>query len=272
MEHTIANIASQLPIDLQITDALRFALILAAGVLLLGVLGYLVFGRRSLVNHAFSSAMGILFIYIVTIAVFSYNPAGLTKFLSPLPFVSFTSDRMILVSFAELAFPELCTQLLSMIILAFLVNLLDTLMPNGEGVLTWYFCRFLTVIMAMVLHFVVCWLFASYMPNVLAVYAPIILLGILAATLLLGLFKVILGLVLTVTNPIIGAIYTFFFSSLIGKQLTKSILTTGLLCGIVYLLNYFGYSVILISTAVLTAYIPIIVILLILWYLIRNVF
>ena len=159
-----------------------------------------------------------------------------------------------------------------MIILAFLVNLLDTLMPNGEGVLTWYFCRFLTVIMAMVLHFVVCWLFASYMPNVLAVYAPIILLGILAATLLLGLFKVILGLVLTVTNPIIGAIYTFFFSSLIGKQLTKSILTTGLLCGIVYLLNYFGYSVILISTAVLTAYIPIIVILLIRWYLIRNVF
>lgn len=272
MEQTITNIAARIPMDINFNAMMKFIMIFGAGMLLLGILGYLLFGRRSWMNHAFSSAMGILFIYVVTIIVYSFNPAGLSKFLTPLPFVSFGTDRLFVFSLANIQFPVICSQLLSMIILAFLVNLLDSFMPKGEGVFTWYFCRLLTVLMAMVLHYVVSWAFQTYLPNVLVAYAPVILLGILAAALFLGLLKVVLGLVLTITNPILGAIYTFFFSSLIGKQLTKSIFTTATLCGVVFLLNHFGYSVIFISAAALVAYIPLIIVLLILWYLIGHVF
>lgn len=272
MEHTITNIAAKIPMDIDFTGMMKFILILAGGVLLLAVLGYLLFGKRSWINHAFSSAMGILFIYAVTVIIYSFNPAGLSRFLSPLPFVSFRTDSLYIFSFQGTAFSVICGELVSMMVLAFLVNLLDTLMPQGDGVFSWYFCRFLTVIMAMVLHYVVCWLFETYLPNVLVTYAPMILLGVLVAALLLGLFKILLGLVLTISNPILGAIYTFFFSSLIGKQLTKSIFTTGVLCGVVFLLSRLGYSVICISAAALGAYIPLIVVLLIMWYLIGHVF
>ena len=88
--------------------------------------------------------------------------------------------------------------------------------------------------------------------------------------LLLGAAKVVLGLVLTAVNPIIGGIYAFFYSHAVGKQLTKAVVTTLLLCGIVFLVGYFGFTVIGISTAVLIAYIPLILALLVLWYLLGH--
>ena len=43
-----------------------------------------------------------------------------------------------------------------------------------------------------------------------------------------------------------------------------------ILCCIVYLLGYFGYTVICISASALAAYIPLLIVLLLLWYLIGH--
>lgn len=271
IEAVVSNIASYAPAEVDLMAMLKFIVIFAVGSMLVSLLGRVVLGKRSSLNHAVSSAMGILFIYAVTIVVYTFNPGNLSKFLSPLPFVSFSGDYLYLLPFLDAELPMICSQVLSMVILAFLVNLLDTFVPKGKKILSWYLYRFVTVLLAMAAHYLATWAFNAFLPGVLVTYAPMILLGILVVMLLLGVLNVILSLVLTVANPVIGAIYSFFFSNIVGKQLTKAVLTTVILCAVVALLEHFGYTIICIASTALGVYIPLIAVLLVLWYVIGHV-
>lgn len=266
-----AGLASQyIPAEINRGGITRFGILFVIASLILGFLGRAVMGKRSGLNHALSSAMGIACIYAVTIIIYSCSFTQLSQFLVPLPFVAFSGETMVLLPFQNAQLTDICYHILSMLILAFLVNLLDTLIPEGKRIIGWYLLRFLTVILAMAAHYVVTGLLASLLPDVLVTYAPVILLAVLAAMLLLGIVNVFLGLVLTVTNPILGAIYTFFFSNKIGKQLGKAVLTTLVLTAVFFTLEKLGFTVILISEAALAACIPFIIILLVLWYLIGH--
>ena len=55
-----------------------------------------------------------------------------------------------------------------------------------------------------------------------------------------------------------------------GKQISKALFTTGVVCGILYLMDLFGLVVILISPAALLTYIPLALALLVLWFLIGH--
>ena len=149
-------------------------------------------------------------------------------------------------------------------------NLLDTLIPKGKGIVGWYLLRFLTVLLAMAAHILATWAIATYVPISLATYAPVILLGLLLFMLLLGVLNVVLGALLSVVNPFLGAVYAFFFSSLIGKQLTKAIITTAILTAMTVALEYCGYTLLYIAGTALGTYVPFVVVLLILWYLIGH--
>lgn len=271
IEGAVSDVVSLIPAELDFMTMAKFLLLFAGAALLLGGVGRMILGKRSSLNHSVSSAIGILFIYAVTIVCYTFQHWNLAQFLSPLPFVTFSGDYMVILPLQGAELSAICYEVLSMVILAFLVNLLDTFIPKGKSILGWYLLRFVTVILAMALHLVVRWVFNTYLPDVLVTYAPIILLGILAAMMLLGLVNLLLSLVLTVVNPILGAIYTFFFSNIVGKQLTKAIFTTAILCVVVFLLGHFGYTIINISVASLTAYIPLAVVCLILWYVIGHV-
>lgn len=270
MDFYFSQLTSLLPAQIDFVSMLKFILLFAAGSLLLSLLGRAVFGKRSGLNHAVSSAMGILFIYVVTIVVYTFNPSDLSRFLSPLPFVQFSGEYLCILPFHGTELSVICEHVLSLLILAFLVNLLDSLFPKGKTLIGWYGLRFVTVILAIGLHYVVNILVQAFLPGVLVTYAPIILLGILVVMVLLGVASGLLGLVLVVANPILGAIYAFFFSNIIGKQISKALVTTGLICAVVYALEYFGYSVICISAAALSGYLPLLAVLLVLWYLIGH--
>ena len=263
----LAQINIFLPLD-QPSALLLQLLFFAAASLILGFMGRVFLGKRSSLNHSLSAAMGILFIYAVAIVVYTFKPWSLDALLSPLPFVRFAGEHLLVIPFQGSPLTIVCSEILSLVILAFLVNLLDTLIPRGNSALGWFFLRILTVLFAMVLHILVDWAFKTYLPNVLVTYAPTILLVILAVTLLMGLLNLVLSVVLTVVNPIFGALYTFFFSNIIGKQLSKAVFTSGIICGVVFLLGYFGCTVICVSAAALYAYIPLAVVLLLLWFLI----
>lgn len=271
IENIISNISTAIPTEVDFLSMLKFVGIFAVVVLAVGCLGRVTLGKRSGLNHAVSSAMGILFIYVITIVIYAFDHELLRRFLSPLPFVTFQKETLYIHAFANVSFPDICTQILSMVILAFLVNLLDTVVPKGQKLLSWYLLRFVTVVLSLLLHYGVCWLFNTFLPGTLAAYAPSILLGILIAMLLLGVLNVLLGLVLTVVNPIFGAVYTFFFSNIIGKQITKAVFTTVLLCVLFGFLEHWGYTVICISTTYLGTYIPLVLSLLVLWYLVGHV-
>ena len=91
------------------------------------------------------------------------------------------------------------------------------------------------------------------------------MLSILIGMIVLGFVNAVLGLILTIVNPVIGGIYSFFFSNLIGKQITKAVFTSAILCAVVYCLEYFGFLVIVISADSLAAYLPLAFVSLILW-------
>ena len=96
--------------------------------------------------------------------------------------------------------------------------------------------------------------------------------AILVLLLLTGALKILVGALLTTVNPIIGGLYTFFFANIVGKQITKAVLTTVILSAIVIALRYIGLTVISIASAALVAYIPIAIILVVLWYIVYKFF
>lgn len=271
LSRVIKHASAYIPKSIDLVSAAEFMLYFTAASLILGVLSRIVLGKRSSLNHSLSSAMGILLIYAVTVVVYTFKPWQLELLLSPLPFVTFARDYLILLPIHDAAFPALCAEILSMVILAFLVNLTDTILPRGNSVFSWYILRFLTVIICMVLHLAAGWAFRTFLPDVLVTYAPTILLGLLIFLVFSGVISLVLGLIITLNSPFLGAMYTFFFSNIIGKQLSKAIFTTTILCAIVYVMGFFGYTVISISAAALMAYIPLALLLMLLWYLIGHV-
>lgn len=245
----------------------------ASGLVIVVLLGLalaslLMHGKLSVVNHAVSSAIGILFIYAVTVVLGMLGP-GFQRFVAPLPFVNIENDYMVLFNFSG-GYMPICDHIVSMIVLAFLMNLVDSLLPVGKNPIVWILLRCLAVVVGITLHLVANYLFDLYLPQGLSAYAPVILLAVLALLLLTGVFKVVVGLFLTTVNPIIAAIYTFFFANLIGKQITKAVLTTGLLAGLSLWLQKMGICEIYIARAALGAYIPLILLLLVVWYVVGR--
>lgn len=257
-------------IDFSLESFTKGALILVIGAIVIGLIAHFVFGKRSAVNHAVSSAIGILFLYALMVVLYSAG-AQYRAYTAPLPFVSFQGDQLTLFRFQGAEYTAVCSELLSMIILAFLVNLLDTLLPRGKHLIDWFFFRCLTVVLSLILHLIVTWLFVTYLPEGIVAYAPTVLLVLLVVMLAVGALKLLVGLVLSTVNPVIGILYTFFFATLVGKQLSKAVLTTLLLSGLVYILGNLGLTVISIASAALIAYIPFLVILVIVWYLVNQV-
>lgn len=252
---------------------LAAGLFFALASLLLGWIGKVIFGKNSDLIRAVSSAIGILFIYIVTVIVLMAGPEleMFREFLAPLPFINIEGENLTFFCFKDAPFDLICSQVLSMIILAFLVNLLDTLLPRGESIFTWFLFRCVTVVLAMAAHWIVCQLLTAFLPDVIVTNASMILLGILILMLAVGAFKFLVGAALATINPIIGVLYTFFFANMIGKQLTKSVLTTALLTALVYAMNEIGILTISIAVSALIAYLPFLIILAVAWYLINKI-
>ena len=245
----------------------------AAGLVIVVLLGLalsslFIYGKVSILTRSVSSAIGILFIYAVTI-VFGVLGPEFQRFIAPLPFISIEDGYMSLFRFQG-DITSICAQVLNMVILAFLMNLADSILPTGKHPVTWILLRCLAVISGMALHLLSNYLLIIYLPEGLMTYAPAVLLGVLVALLLTGSLKVVVGLFLITVNPVIAALYTFFFASIIGKQITKAVLTTGILTGLTLWLQEMGVSKIYIAQAAWEAYIPLILLLVAAWYVVGR--
>lgn len=269
MEKIYELIESITPENFNASQYLQFMLVLVVGVILISLLGRFIFGKRSTLNHSVSSAIAILCIYVVNVVVYSTG-VKLDIILSPLPFVSIQGDYLMLFNILGGEFNDICIHVLDMVILAFLMNLLDSWLPKGEKLISWYFFRFLSVVLAICLQYVVNLLLAVIVPAGFAEIAPTILLIVLLAALALGALKLLVGGALAFINPLLAILYTFFFSNIVGKQLSKAILTTLLLTALVCLLNYLEIGAVYIATAALAAYLPLLIIVLVLWYVVGH--
>ena len=254
--------------DLNIETFLKATGMLIAALFALALAGRFVFGKKSPLLRAVSSAIGILFIYALTIVLGGLGE-GFQKFIAPLPFITIENETMVLFNF-QADYTVVTTQILSMIILSFLMNLADGWLPKGKHVVVWIIFRCVAVIAGLVLHLIATGLLTTYLPEGLVTYAPVILLAILALMLLTGALKFLVGIVLTTVNPLIAALYTFFFANVVGKQITKAVLTTAIMTGVVILLQKLGVVAISIAAAALAAYIPLLILLLVVWYIVGK--
>ena len=244
--------------------------VMILAMLLTGTVGRLVCGKRSVIGGTVSSSIAILFIYALTF-VLSCAGAEFEALVAPLPFLTILGHNVFLHSFYG-AFSYICNELLSMVILAFLVNLIDSWLPRGKKLFSWLSFRLLTVCLGLILHLVAVYLFSTYAPAEIQTYAPMILLGILSLLILTGALKLLVGVILVSVSPVIAALYTFFFANIFGKQITEAVLTTALLAGLIYLLNYMGIFVVSIVQSALIALIPFAVILIVLWFVANKLF
>ena len=266
MESVIAYFTN---IGMDIPAFLKIAVILLLGALLFSALSRFIFRKQTLFGHAISSSIAIVFIYVVMVLILILV-SELRFLVTPLPFATLSENAIRFFRFSCADYSVIASQLLSMIILAFLVNLLDTLIPSGKKLISWIFCRVLIVGLGFLLHYLVTWLFTKYLPQGIVLYAPVILLAILILMLLTGALRFLVGLLLTTVNPLIAALYTFFFASLVGKQVTKAVLTTGLLSGVILLLEKFGIQELSLMPGALAAYIPFLLLLVAVWFLISK--
>ena len=244
--------------------------VLILAMLLTGTIGRLAFGKRSVIGGAVSSSIAILFIYALTFAL-NCGGSEFEALVTPLPFVTISSNAVYVHSFSG-DFSYICNQLLSMVILAFSVNLVDSWLPRGTNLFTWLLFRIMTVCLGLLLHLAALYLFNTYAPAEIQTYAPIILLGILVILILTGTLKLLVGVILVSVNPVIAALYTFFFSNIFGKQITEAVLTTALLAALIFLLNYLSIFMISIVQAALIALIPFTLILMVLWFIANKIF
>ena len=268
----ITTLTSFLPVQITLSGMIKFIAILIIGSTVINLVFRIFFGRRSSLNQAFCATLGILCIYVVTIVVYTFSPGNLEQFLVPLPFVKFSGQSMYLMNLQNSDFPVICSQILSMVILVLLYNLTDSLLPNSEDAspVSWFVVRFLNIIGAMVIHYFLSAITESFLPALLVSYGPTILLFCLVISLLVGVIGTLLGLLLTIANPIIGLLFSFFFSSKLGKQLSKALLSSAILTALVALLSHFGYSFISINATSLLSYIPLLAVMLALWYVINR--
>lgn len=269
MDEILIFLKSLIPDGFDLQKFLYAALLLCVSALVLGFLGRLLFGKKSVLNQSVSSAIGILFIYAVTIVLYSYG-LDLKLLVSPLPFIALEGDYLHLYSVLSSDYVTASGQLLNMIVLSFLVNLVDGWLPKGKKLIPWLMFRCLSVILAMLMHTIVSVLLNMFLPEGLITWAPVVLLGLLLLMLATGALKFLVGAVIGTVNPVIGLLYTFFFSTIIGKQLSKAVLTTGLIFALVAGLNYIGVSAIFIGASALIAYLPLLLVLLALWYIIGH--
>lgn len=273
-ESEIANseIVKQLQqISVSAVQYAKFLGILIFGILLISSLTRFLFGKKAQINLAVTSAMEILCVYIINTVVFALG-LQLQQFLTPLPFVTLVEDYLLLYPILSAEFLGICQHVLKLLIIAFLVNLLNEFIPKGKRVITWFILRFLTVALSVAVIYFADLALNTFLPQGFADIAPTVLLCALVALILLGSLKVFVGAAMAFLDPIVAALYTFFFSNFIGRALAKAMVSTVLLTGLVVALDYLQITVVHIAASVLTAYIPLLVVVLLLWYVVGHLF
>lgn len=234
----------------------------------ISLLSRLIFGRGSGLARAVSTTISILEIYIITVVIYIVRLWSLESLLTPLPYVSFCAQALVIHPFEGLSFNDFAVQAVDLIILAFIVLLSSRFLSNNRNHFLWVISQSLSLILSMLLHLVSKWVLTTYIPSAVTSGATITLFVILLISFFGGLSKFIFSLFLASINPIIGFLYNFFFGNRIGKLLSLSILTAAFVTVLFSIIEYYGYAVILIGPSDLISYIPLLFILFFLWVLV----
>lgn len=210
------------------------ALALIAVFILAGI-ARLVLKEGSNVIASTASCVQLMLVGLGAIALYVAFPA-LGQALPQLPFLNFHAYGCDLLSPAQLESHTLFSTLLRLFFLALLINLWEELLPKSKKIAPWLLLRLLSAAGSLCCYFLLCEVLQRYCPQLLNQWAMAIVLSILGCVCLLGICKGILTLAAAVVHPLLGILFAFFFSHVIGRQLTRAIITGVLFLGLAWYL------------------------------------
>lgn len=253
-----------------ILNYIGFGIIAIIGLLLVSSMVRFLFGKKHQLGKAITSAMEILCLYMICIVIYSFG-IHWDIFLNPLPFISLQNGTLEILPILSTDFSDICPQIAKLLMIAFLVNLMNAMIPEGKKLHVWLLLRATTVVWVVGVNYVLDVALFMWLPDGIGQIAPLILLVVPILLILLGSLKMVVGATLFVANPVFGALYTFFFSNLIGRSLARSVISAGLLFALFYLLNSFGILTLTLSAASLIALFPVLLIIILLWYVVDRI-
>ena len=254
-------------------DMLRTVVYLIGIVMILALLIRLIHKKASKYNHALSSAMALMFMYLLMILLHKVIPQIVDPVLDKLPLidVNFEAGTISLFQFSDMRFTQSCLELVYVLILSFCLIGLDDLIPDARNVGTWMLLQFIIACIAMAIYCFVLSCVETFIPEVFTSYAPMILICILLFLVFLGILKVVLSLVLMAVNPLLGAVGAFFSSNKLGLALGKSVLCSSILLAATALLKSNGLTIIAMSDLNLVVCLLPMAVLAILWVVIGHI-
>lgn len=246
-------------------DHARLFGIAMVGFLLISSMFRFLFGKRNQLGKAFCSAMELLCLYVLYIVLCRFGISH-KFFPTALPFLSVLEGNLQLFPILKSSFSANATQFLPLLMIAFLINLINTVIPEGKRPLVWLLLRATTIVLSIGINYVLAVALPLWLPQGLQDNASLILLGILMLLIGLGSLKLVVGAGLFVANPLIGALYTFFFSNLIGRALARALLSAGLIAALICLMPMLGFRSVNLTQINFLLLLPATAALVLLWY------
>ncbi len=220
------------------SDISFYALAFLAMLLIASLCRFLL-GKRGQIAKALLSATEILCLYLPFFALERFGLQG-RFFVRALPFLRTDEGSVQLFCVIGAPLSDICAHLLRLLPVAFAVNLMHTVIPTGKRALPRLLLRATVVVLALAANYLIDTALALWLPQGVGRYAPALLIAAFALLIVLGSLRFLVGAALLTVNPVIAALYTFFFSTLLGRTLARAMLSTALLGALVYLMNVFG--------------------------------
>lgn len=195
------------------------------------------FGKKSLINRGISGMLSTVMLYLAAIMLYVCFPT-IRETLSELPFLSVQAQQIVLLNPMDMDFLTLlCPMLLRFFILTFMINLMESVWPNGVGFLSWLVWRMVSMLCALILNWVITAGITLLFPALLGKYAFLPLAAVFGGAALILLGKLVFTVLLASANPYFGAVYGFFTVNQVGNQFSKTLLTCLLSGGLLVWLN-----------------------------------
>lgn len=267
MEQIISQIQELAQSEYLTVGYLKYIAMVCGALLVLSLIGRFVTGGKSIFRGSVGAAAGILFMYIVIIAV-DASHVEIPFSLPALPFAAVWDARLYIMPITQVDFYTVCLEFLHLLTLAFFVAIFDAVIPKTKNILLWVLRCLLLMVLSFIAQGIISYCFVTYFPETLVQWTPVILLGFLMLVMLLGLIKLILGVALAAINPAIAAVYAFFFMHRFGKMISTAVLTTIMLGVLIFISDYFGYTVIALAASGLVVCLPFLAAFLLFWFLV----
>lgn len=237
--------------------------------LLVSSLCRFLFGKKAQLGKAITAAMEILALYLICAAIDRFGLRW-ELFSSPLPFLAAEDGSLGLLNVCSLPFSDLCAHVLRLLLIALAVNLLGSVLPEGKKLPVWLVFRCLTVVCAIGATIALDAALSQWTQGIWE-YAPALLMGVLVLLILLGSLKLPVGAALFVANPVIGALYTFFFANFFGRALARALLSAALVTTVLCLPAQLGLSFAAVASVGWILWIPGVAALVLAWYAVDRI-